>query len=95
MILFVKWSFWDNQVLKQLPREQVQLATKFGCIFSKDFDEYQCQVKGTPQYVRQCCEESLKRLDADYINLYYPHRTDTSVPIEDTVSIQFYPCSCL
>ncbi|KAH0640316.1 hypothetical protein KY290_008992 [Solanum tuberosum] len=74
-----------GKVLKQLPREQVQLATKFGCIFSEDLDGLQCQVKGTPQYVRQCCEESLKRLDVDYIDLYYQHRTDTSVPIEETM----------
>uniref|UniRef100_A0A0V0HWL5 Putative perakine reductase-like n=1 Tax=Solanum chacoense TaxID=4108 RepID=A0A0V0HWL5_SOLCH len=74
-----------GKVLKQLPREQVQLATKFGCIFSEDLDGLHCQVKGTPQYVRQCCEESLKRLDVDYIDLYYQHRTDTSVPIEETM----------
>lgn len=43
-------------------------------------------VKGTPEYVRQCCEASLKRLDIDYIDLYYQHRVDTSVPIEETVS---------
>ncbi|OIS98657.1 PREDICTED: perakine reductase-like [Nicotiana attenuata] len=72
-----------GKALKQLPREQVQLATKFGCIFSEDYLEF--QVKGTPEYVRQCCEESLKRLDVDYIDLYYQHRTDTSVPIEQTM----------
>ena len=43
-------------------------------------------VKGSPEYVRSCCEASLKRLDVDYIDLYYQHRVDTSVPIEDTVS---------
>lgn len=74
----------DNQALKQLPREQVQLATKFGLILSEDF---QFHVKGSPEYVRKCCEESLKRLDVDYIDLYYPHRIDTTVPIENTVSI--------
>ncbi|KAK4357153.1 hypothetical protein RND71_022763 [Anisodus tanguticus] len=78
----------DNEImvgkaLKQLPREQVQLATKFGLIISEDF---QCHVKGTPEYVRQCCEESLKRLDVDYIDLYYPHRIDTTVPIEETMA---------
>lgn len=70
--------------MKQLPRERVQLATKFGIsilpgpIFG---------VKGTPEYVRECCEASLKRLDVDYIDLYYQHRVDQSVPIEDTVRI--------
>ncbi|KAL4642261.1 hypothetical protein ACB092_02G002500 [Castanea dentata] len=42
-------------------------------------------VRGTPEYVRQCCEASLKRLDIDYIDLYYPHRIDITVPIEDTI----------
>ncbi|PHU13852.1 putative aldo-keto reductase 1 [Capsicum chinense] len=77
----------DNEImvgkaLKQLPREQVQLATKFGLILSEDF---QFHVKGSPEYVRKCCEESLKRLDVDYIDLYYPHRIDTTVPIENTM----------
>ncbi|CAI8586381.1 unnamed protein product [Vicia faba] len=40
---------------------------------------------GTPQYARECCEASLKRLDVNYIDLYYQHRVDTSVPIEDTM----------
>lgn len=43
-------------------------------------------VNGTPEYVRSCCEASLKRLDIDYIDLYYQHRTDTSIPIEETVN---------
>ncbi|KAL3728118.1 hypothetical protein ACJRO7_032811 [Eucalyptus globulus] len=38
-----------------------------------------------PEYVRSCCEASLKRLDVDYIDLYYVHRIDTSVPIEETM----------
>lgn len=45
------------------------------------------RVKGTPEYVRECCEASLKRLDVDYIDLYYQHRVDQSVPIEDTVRV--------
>ncbi|KAK3190138.1 hypothetical protein Dsin_029699 [Dipteronia sinensis] len=77
----------DNEImigkaLKQLPREKVQLATKFGIMVLEGF---QFGVKGTPEYVRQCCEASLKRLDVDYIDLYYQHRVDTSVPIEDTM----------
>lgn len=51
------------------------------------FSEGEFKVKGTPEYVRGCCEASLKRLDVDYIDLYYLHRVDTSVPIEDTVII--------
>lgn len=46
-------------------------------------------IKGTPEYVRDCCEASLKRLGVDYIDLYYQHRVDMSVPIEDTVSIKY------
>lgn len=49
-------------------------------------------VKGTPEYVRKCCEASLKRLDVDYIDLYYQHHVDTSVAIEDTVRVSvLYP----
>ncbi|KAI8021410.1 Perakine reductase [Camellia lanceoleosa] len=44
----------------------------------------QVVVKGTVEYVRSCCEASLKRLGVDYIDLYYVHRIDTSVPIEET-----------
>ncbi|XP_059446145.1 perakine reductase-like [Corylus avellana] len=77
----------DNEImigkaLKQLPREQIQLATKFGMTIS---GEGQWGVKGTPEYIRKCCEASLKYLDVDYIDLYYQHRVDISVPIEDTM----------
>ena len=46
----------------------------------------QTQVNGSPEYVRSSCEASLKRLDVEYIDLYYQHRVDTKVPIEETVS---------
>lgn len=52
-------------------------------------------VKGSPEYVRSCCEGSLKRLDLDYIDLYYQHRVDTSVPIEETVSKSLPPFAML
>ncbi|KAJ0450824.1 putative perakine reductase [Helianthus annuus] len=42
------------------------------------------EIHGEPEYVRACCEASLKRLDVDYIDLYYIHRIDTKVPIEIT-----------
>ncbi|KAL7177847.1 hypothetical protein ACSBR2_031079 [Camellia fascicularis] len=79
---------YDNEImvgkaLKQFPREKVQLATKFG--IKSEGGEY--GVNGTLEYVRQPCEASLKRLDLDYIDLYYQHRVDVSVPIEDTVSV--------
>jgi aryl-alcohol dehydrogenase-like predicted oxidoreductase len=44
-------------------------------------------IKGTPEYVRECCEGSLARLDVEYIDLYYLHCIDQSVPIEETVCI--------
>ncbi|KAK9293330.1 hypothetical protein L1049_021322 [Liquidambar formosana] len=71
-----------GKALKQLPREKVQLATKFGIV---KVELSGMLVKGTPEYVRSCCEASLKRLDVEYIDLYYQHRVDTSVPIEDTM----------
>uniref|UniRef100_A0A0R0KVN6 NADP-dependent oxidoreductase domain-containing protein n=1 Tax=Glycine max TaxID=3847 RepID=A0A0R0KVN6_SOYBN len=71
-----------GKALKQLPREKIQIATKFG-IASRGFPDM--KIKGSPEYVRSCCEASLKRLDVEYIDLYYQHRVDTSVPIEETV----------
>lgn len=71
------------QALKELPREKVQLATKIGSV---KFDNTSIIIDGTPESVRSCCEASLKRLEVEYIGLYYQHRIDTSVPIEDTVS---------
>ncbi|KAK6929901.1 NADP-dependent oxidoreductase domain [Dillenia turbinata] len=71
-----------GKALKQLPRDEVQLATKFGFV---KVENWQFGVKGTPEYVRECCEASLKWLDVDFIDLYYQHRVDTTVPIEDTM----------
>ncbi|KAI6692594.1 hypothetical protein NL676_020304 [Syzygium grande] len=71
-----------GKALKKLPREEVQLATKFGVV-KMDVDNV--VVKGTPEYVRSCCESSLERLGVEYIDLYYVHRIDTSVPIEETM----------
>ncbi|KAK1436645.1 hypothetical protein QVD17_02427 [Tagetes erecta] len=71
-----------GKLLKELPRDKIQLATKFG-IFK--YEPTKVTVKGTPEYARSCCEGSLKRLGVDYIDLYYIHRIDTTVPIEDTM----------
>ncbi|KAF5956079.1 hypothetical protein HYC85_008935 [Camellia sinensis] len=71
-----------GKALKQLPREKIQLATKFGIV---KLDCTQVVVNGSVQYVRSCCEASLKRLGVDYIDLYYVHWIDTSVPIEETM----------
>jgi aryl-alcohol dehydrogenase-like predicted oxidoreductase len=72
-----------GKALKQLPREQVQLATKFGIRRDETGARTVC---GRPEYVRACCEASLRRLGTDYIDLYYQHRVDTAIPIEDTVT---------
>jgi len=64
-------------------RDQVVLATKFGNMRSPEGAFL--GVNGQPAYVRQCCEDSLKRLGIDVIDLYYQHRVDPKVPIEETV----------
>ncbi|XP_021891255.1 probable aldo-keto reductase 1 [Carica papaya] len=68
-----------GKALKQLPREKIQVATKFGFVSG-------ITVRGDPEYVRVSCEASLQRLGVDYIDLYYQHRVDTSIPIEETMS---------
>jgi aryl-alcohol dehydrogenase-like predicted oxidoreductase len=66
-------------------RDQVILATKFGVVRRQDQgDGIQGDVCGRPDYVRQCCESSLKRLRTDRIDLYLMHRPDPATPIEDT-----------
>lgn len=65
-------------------REQVILATKFG-IVGRDFKQGTITVNGRPEYVHQACDASLQRLGVDYIDLYYQHRIDPTVPIEETV----------
>ncbi len=64
-------------------RDQVILATKFGNVRSDEGGFL--GINGHPDYVRQACDASLKRLGVDVIDLYYQHRVDTTVPIEDTV----------
>ena len=64
-------------------RDEVVLATKFGNMRGSD-GSFQ-GVNGRPEYVRACCDASLKRLRVDHIDLYYQHRVDRTVPIEETV----------
>ncbi|WP_044235711.1 aldo/keto reductase [Chondromyces apiculatus] len=64
-------------------RDKVVLATKFGIV--RTGDPAARGVNGRPEYVRMSCEGSLRRLGVDVIDLYYQHRVDASVPIEDTV----------
>jgi aryl-alcohol dehydrogenase-like predicted oxidoreductase len=65
-------------------RDQVFLATKFANIRKKDDPTYWV-ISGKPEYVRAACDASLKRLGVDHIDLYYQHRVDPEVPIEETV----------
>ena len=64
-------------------RDEVVLATKFGN--ERREDGSWVGVNGSPDYVRAACDASLQRLGVDHIDLYYQHRVDTRVPIEDTV----------
>ncbi len=64
-------------------RDQVVLATKFGN--ERRPDGSWVGINGRPEYVRQACDASLKRLGVDHIDLYYQHRVDTTVQIEETV----------
>lgn len=89
-------TFWDtsdmygpftNEILlgKALAgrRDRITLATKFGVARGED-GSFQ-GIKGGAEYVRASCDASLKRLETDYIDLYYQHRPDPKVPIEETV----------
>jgi len=64
-------------------RDQVVLATKFGNVRGEDGSWL--GVNGRPEYVRKSCDGSLQRLGVDHIDLYYQHRVDRTVPIEETV----------
>jgi len=77
----------DNEVLVgtalKEKRNEIVLATKFG--FVRTEDKNSRGINGSPEYVRSACEASLIRLNTDYIDLYYLHRVDPNVPIEETV----------
>jgi len=64
-------------------RDRVVLATKFGNMRGPGGSFL--GVNGSPEYVRKCCDESLERLGVDVIDLYYQHRVDPNVPIEETI----------
>jgi aryl-alcohol dehydrogenase-like predicted oxidoreductase len=63
-------------------RNEVMIATKFGNI---DLPDGKKATNGRPEYVHKCCDESLQRMGLDVIDIYFLHRVDPSVPIEDTV----------
>ena len=64
-------------------RDEVQLATKFGNKRGENGERL--GIDGSPEYVRRACDDSLRRLGVDHIDLYYQHRVDQTVPIEETV----------
>jgi aryl-alcohol dehydrogenase-like predicted oxidoreductase len=65
-------------------RDHVRVATKFGFVGGTD-GKGTGSIDGRPEYVREACEGSLRRLGVDHIDLYYQHRVDPKVPIEETV----------
>ncbi len=65
-------------------RDEVVLATKFGIVRRSDDRSFR-GIDGRPEYVRSACDASLERLGVDQIDLYYQHRADPNVPIEETV----------
>lgn len=65
-------------------RGEIILATKFGFVPDADRPGWRA-VSGKPDYVRQACEASLRRLDVEVIDIYYQHRVDPDTPIEETV----------
>jgi len=65
-------------------RDDVVLATKFGIVRRPEDNNFRA-VNGRPDYVRSACDASLQRLGVNHIDLYYQHRADPNVPIEDTI----------
>jgi aryl-alcohol dehydrogenase-like predicted oxidoreductase len=82
------YGYGDNEILvgKAIRgiRDKIFLATKFGIVRDKANPNAR-GVSGKPEYVRACCDASLKRLGVDTIDLYYQHRVDPNTPIEETV----------
>jgi aryl-alcohol dehydrogenase-like predicted oxidoreductase len=90
-------SFWDTaelygpfsneqllgRLLKEVPRQRLTIATKFAWRFGPHGE--QVDLDGSPAHVRRSLEGSLKRLGTDYVDLYYQHRLDPKVPVEETV----------
>src|SRR5579862_5176971 len=82
------YGYGDNEILvgKAIrgKRDQVFLATKFGIVRDKANPSLR-GINGKPEYVKACCDASLKRLGIETIDLYYQHRVDPNTPIEETV----------
>jgi aryl-alcohol dehydrogenase-like predicted oxidoreductase len=80
------YGYGDNEILvgKAIRGHKVFLATKFAIVRDRS-NPHVRGVSGKPDYVRSCCDASLKRLGVDTIDLYYQHRVDPNTPIEETV----------
>jgi aryl-alcohol dehydrogenase-like predicted oxidoreductase len=82
------YGFGDNEELVGRAiadrRDEVVLATKFGLVRDRE-NPANRSINGRPEYVHRACDASLRRLGVDHIDLYYQHRVDTGVPIEETV----------
>ena len=80
------YGWGDNEELLarvlRTRRDEIQLATKFGNVIDEDGNR---GIDGSPEYVRAACDASLQRLGVEVIDLYYQHRVDKGVAIEDTV----------
>ncbi|MGC8531290.1 MAG: aldo/keto reductase [Acidiphilium sp.] len=81
------YGFGDNEILLRpflkAHRSKIVLATKFGNEFTAD--RQRIGVNGRPEFVKRACDASLSRLGIETIDLYYQHRVDPNVPIEETV----------
>ncbi len=81
------YGFGANEILvgKAIAdrRDRAIVATKFGIVRGEEMMSR--SINGSPAYVRKACDASLQRLKIDYIDLYYQHRVDPQVPIEETI----------
>jgi len=82
---------WTNEIMvgEALTgmRDKVKIATKFGWDIDQDTGEHRGGVNSRPAQIRRAVEGSLKRLNTDYIDLYYQHRVDPDVPMEDVAGV--------
>ena len=72
-----------GQWLRNKPRDQVMLATKFGIV--REAGKYERYIDNSPAYIRHACDASLQRLGVDCLDLYYCHRRNPDVPVEEMV----------
>ncbi len=82
---------WTNEIMVGEAftgmRDQVKIATKFGWDIDQDTGEHRGGVNSKPAQIRRAVDGSLKRLNTDYIGLYYQHRVDPEVPMEDVAGV--------